>query len=343
MANIILADPAVESLSSFIGVDGTNLTLNTGRIQVNLKPLEVRHVGVATVIARLQDAVSKVSGMTLYMQPVQDLTVEDRVSRTQYTYTLEDPNADELDAWTPQFVEKLKQDPALADIATDQQNQGLRASLTLDRDTASRLGLTTTTIDNTLDDAFGQRQVSTMFTQLNQYHVILEVLPEFRQNPGDLSRIYIVPASGASGTIGRDHLQRQLAADHRHHQRAGHRPAPISAFAHWSTVPGPLAVNHQGQFPVVTVSFNLAPGASLSGAVKAIDRAQTAANMPPGIDASFQGATEAFQASLTTEPLLILAAMVTVYIILGVLYESFIHPVTILSTLPSRAWGRCSA
>ncbi len=338
IANIILADPAVASLSSFIGVDGTNLTLNAGRIQVNLKPLDVRQVGVATVIARLQDAVSKVPGMTLYMQPVQDLTVEDRVSRTQYTYTLEDPNGDELNAWTPQFLEKLQQQPELADVATDQQNRGLRASLTLDRDTASRLGLTTTTIDNTLDDAFGQRQVSTMFTQLNQYHVILEVLPEFRRNPGDLSRIYIVPASSSSGTTATtSSVSSQPTTGITSAPVTG--PAPISAFAHWSTVPGPLAVNHQGQFPVVTVSFNLAPGASLSGAVQAIDRAQTAAEMPPGIDASFQGATEAFQASLTTEPLLILAAMVTVYIILGVLYESFIHPITILSTLPSAGVG----
>jgi len=314
LTKIILQDPAVESLSSFIGVDGTNTTLNTGRILINLKPLDERKIGVNEIIPRLQSAMGKVSGITLYMQPVQDLTVEDRVSRTQYQYTLEDPNVVELNTWAPQLLDRLKALPQLRDVASDQQNSGLRASLVLDRDTASRLGLTTATIDNTLYDAFGQRQVSTMFTAINQYHVILEVNPTFQQNPADLNNIYITPTTGGG-------------------------PAPLSAFTHWDTHAGTLAINHQGQFPVTTLSFNLAQGVSLSEAVKAIDQAKLDLGMPPSIEASYQGATQAFQASLTSEPLLILAAMITVYIILGVLYESFIHPITILSTLPSAGVG----
>jgi len=314
LARLILEDPAVESLSSFIGVDGTNTTLNTGRILINLKPLDERKIGVNEIIQRLQSTLGKVSGITLYMQPVQDLTVEDRVSRTQYQYTLEDPNVTELNTWAPQLLDKFKALPQLRDVASDQQNSGLRASLILDRDTASRLGLTTATIDNTLYDAFGQRQVSTMFTEVNQYHVILEVNPQFQQDPSDLNNIYITPTTGVGA-------------------------APLSAFTHWDTHAGTLAINHQGQFPVTTLSFNLAPGVSLSQAVKAIDQAKQELGMPPGIEASYQGATQAFQASLTSEPLLILAAMITVYIILGVLYESFIHPITILSTLPSAGVG----
>jgi multidrug efflux pump len=314
LAGIILQDPAVESLSSFIGVDGTNTTPNNGRILINLKPLEERKAGVNEIIQRLQPELAKVAGITLFMQPVQDLTVEDRVSRTQYQYTLEDPNAAELNTWAPQLLDKLKTLPQLRDVASDEQNSGLRASLVLDRDTASRLGLTTTTIDNTLYDAFGQRQVTTMFTQVNQYHVILEVDPELQQGPDDLNKIYITPTTGGNA-------------------------APLSTFTHWSTHAGALAINHQGQFPVITLSFNLAPGYSLSDAVKAVDQAKQELNMPPGIEAAYQGATQAFQASLTSEPLLILAAMITVYIILGVLYESFIHPITILSTLPSAGVG----
>ncbi len=314
LAKIILQDPAVESLSSFIGVDGTNTTPNNGRILINLKPLEERKAGVNEIIQRLQDALAKVAGITLFMQPVQDLTVEDRVSRTQYQYTLEDPSGTELTTWAPQLLDKLKTLPQLRDVASDEQNSGLRASLVLDRDTASRLGLTTATIDNTLYDAFGQRQVSTMFTQVNQYHVILEVDPELQQSPNDLNKIYITPTGGGSA-------------------------APLSSFTHWNTHSGTLAINHQGQFPVITLSFNLAPGYSLSDAVKAIDQAKQELNMPPGVEAAYQGATQAFQASLTSEPLLILAAMITVYIILGVLYESFIHPITILSTLPSAGVG----
>ena len=350
LANVILQDPAVESLSSFIGVDGTNTTLNNGRIQINLKPLGQRSISASDLILRLQNALADVPGITLYMQPVQDLTIDDRVSRTQYQYTLEDPNPTELDTWVPPFVQKLKTLPQLADVATDQENDGLRASLELDRDTASRLGLSTSTIDNTLYDAFGQRQVSIMFTQLNQYHVILEVAPEFQQGPPDLNNVFITPsgggsapastngaASGPSFTSTANSGTASTTVPTSTATTAG--SAPLGAFAHWETTPGALTVNHQGQFPVITLSFNLGPNASLSDAVDAINKTSRELNMPPGIDASFQGATAAFQNSLTSEPLLILAALVTVYIILGVLYESFIHPITILSTLPSAGVG----
>ena len=345
LAKVILKDPAVESLSSFIGVDGTNTTLNAGRIQINLKPLESGRPNVNDIMQRLQPKLAAVSGITLYMQPVQDLTVDDRVSRTQYQYTLEDPSADELNTWAPQFLASLKALPQLSDVASDQQNSGLRASLVLDRDTASRLGLTTATIDNTLYDSFGQRQVSTMFTQVNQYHVILEVKPEFRQNPSDLNDVYITPTgTGITTSYGRERSRPAATTARRPTSattslNATSAARPLSAFAHWDTQPESLTINHQGQFPVITLSFNLAPGASLSDAVTAIDQARKDLNMPPGIQAAFQGETQAFQASLTSEPLLILAAMITVYIILGVLYESYIHPITILSTLPSAGVG----
>ncbi len=348
LAKIILEDPAVESLSSFIGVDGTNTTLNAGRIQINLKPLEARKVGAADVMQRLQPKLAAISGITLYMQPVQDLTVDDRVSRTQYQYTLEDPNVDELNTWAPRLLAKLKTLPQLSDVASDQQNSGLRASLVLDRDTASRLGLTTAAIDNTLYDSFGQRQISTMFTQVNQYHVILEVDPKFQQNPSNLNDVYITPStsgitSGAGTTSSAPAATTGpgAASTTTSPLPAMSSPvaAPLSAFTHWGAKAGPLTITHQGQFPVITLSFNLAPGMSMSDAVTAIDQAKKDLNMPPGIEAAYQGATQAFQASLTSEPLLILAAMITVYIILGVLYESFIHPITILSTLPSAGVG----
>src|SRR6202453_3788363 len=355
LAKVILQDPAVESLSSFIGVDGTNTTLNNGRLQINLKPLDQRNIGASDLINRLQTAAAKVPGITLYMQPVQDLTVDDRVSRTQYQYTLEDPNLTELNTWVPRLVRKLQSLPQLADVATDQQNDGLRTGLVLDRDTASRLGLTTSTIDNTLYDAFGQRQVSTMFTQVNQYHVILEVDPKFQQDPSNLNDVYITPSGTSSTTVstsaansgpsftsagsGSSTTAATTSTSATVNGGAPPTAAPLSAFAHWETQAGALTVNHQGQFPVITLSFNLAPGTSLSDAVDAISKAKTDLHMPAGIDAAFQGATQAFQASLTSEPLLILAALVTVYIILGVLYESFIHPITILSTLPSAGVG----
>jgi multidrug efflux pump len=352
LAKAILGDPAVESLSSFIGVDGTNPTLNAGRIQINLKPLDERKISASDLIKRLQKRAENVPGITLYMQPVQDLTVDDRVSRTQYQYTLEDPNGAELNTWVPQLVSKLQALPQLADVASDQQSAGLRSTLDLDRDTASRLGLTTSSIDNTLYDAFGQRQVSTIFTQLNQYHVILEVNPMYQQDPEDLDHIFITPgtstsasATATSSTGGPSFVAGStVATTTSATTTTGSTPtiltaAPLSAFAKWRTHAGPLTVNHQGQFPVTTVSFNLAPGASLSDAVAGIEKAKADLHMPASIDAAFQGTSAAFQNSLSSEPLLILGALVTVYIILGVLYESFIHPITILSTLPSAGVG----
>ncbi len=313
LADVILQDPAVESLSSFIGIDGTNFTLNSGRIQINLKPLAQRKISAADVIRRLQPNLQKIDGISLFMQSVQDLTVEDRVSRTQFQYSLEDVDAKELAYWTPQFIDKLKALPELRDVASDQLNQGLLATLTIDRDSASRLGIMPADIDNTLYDAFGQRQVSTIFTQLNQYHVVMEVDPQFQQDPDSLKNIYVHSSNGTQ--------------------------VPLSAFTRFEPGATPLAVNHQGQFPVVTLSFNLAPNASLGQAVEAIDKVKQDLNMPASIQATFQGTAAAFLNSLSNEPILILAALVTVYIVLGVLYESFIHPITILSTLPSAGVG----
>jgi len=313
LARIILQDPAVESLSSFVGIDGTNTTVNSGRILINLKPLEQRQVDITTVINRLQPKLATVGAMTLFLQAVQDLTVEDRVSRTQYQYSLEDPSAAEVSLWTGKLVDKLKTLPALRNVATDQQNGGQQEHVVIDRLTASRLGITPNLIDNTLYDAFGQRQVSTIFTQLNQYHVVLEVAPEFQNSPHALDNIYI--RSTAGGEV------------------------PLSAFTHFEAGSAPLVVNHQGQFPAVTISFDLAPDYSLGDAVSAIDQARQEIGMPASIEASFQGTAAAFRASLKNEPLLILAALVTVYIVLGVLYESYIHPITIISTLPSAGVG----
>ncbi|MGE5414643.1 MAG: MdtB/MuxB family multidrug efflux RND transporter permease subunit [Syntrophomonadaceae bacterium] len=313
LAGVVLQDPAVASLTSFIGVDGTNATLNSGRLQINLKPLGERKTTASDVIRRLQPALAKVSGITLYMQPVQELTVEDRVSRTQYQYSLEDPDARELADWAPRFVAALQKRSELADVASDQQTQGLKATLLLDRATMSRLGITPQNVDDALYDAFGQRQVSTMFTQLNQYRVVLETDPFFQRSPSDLDHIYV---RGSSGAV-----------------------VPLSAFTRTEEDHGTLAINHQGQFPAVTVSFNLAPGASLGEAVKAIEAVGIEIGLPRSIQASFQGTARAFRASLVNTPLLILAAIVTVYILLGVLYESYIHPVTILSTLPSAGVG----
>ncbi len=379
LARVILKDPAVESLSSFIGVDGTNTTLNSGRIQINLKPLEVRKINASDVIRRLQPNLDKVDGITLYMQPVQDLTVEDRVSRTQFQYTLEDPDASELNRWTQRFVEKLKQLPELRDVATDQQTSGLAASLVIDRQTASRLGISPQMIDQTLYDAFGQRQVSTLYTQLNQYHVVLETMPDFQKDPAKLQDIYVrsaatsqpgsgssassgssaTPSNSSSGvnsngvvTVGSSNSASNTSGPTGTNSNANSgssNPAavtalngaavPLSAFTHFESRSAPLSVNHQGQFPVVTISFNLAPDASLGEATKAIEQVQKEIKMPLSIQAAFQGTAASFQASLANEPLLILAALITVYIVLGVLYESYIHPVTILSTLPSAGVG----
>ncbi|HKN09496.1 MAG TPA: multidrug efflux RND transporter permease subunit [Pseudomonadota bacterium] len=313
LAKVILQDPAVESLSSFVGVDGTNTTVNSGRILINLKPLAERGVGVEEVIDRLTPNLAQVNGITLYMQPVQDLTVEDRVSRTEFQYSLEDPSAAELDTWANKLVQKFRTLPALQDVASDAQYNGLQAELVIDRATASRLGITPQMIDNTLYDAFGQRQVSTIFTQLNQYHAVLEVDPSFQTSPHDLSDIYLPSSTGGE--------------------------VPLRAFTTYHESKVPLAINHQGQFPAVTISFNLAPRYALGDAVNQIEAAEKEMGLPRAISAEFQGTAASFRASLTNEPLLILAALVTVYIVLGVLYESYIHPITILSTLPSAGVG----
>jgi multidrug efflux pump len=313
LARAILRDPAVASLSTFIGVDGTNTTLNSGRVLINLKPLAERRISASAVIRRLQPELARLGEIALFMQPVQDLTVEDRVSRTQYQYSLEDPDADELNSWTPKLVDALSELPELRDVSSDQQDRGLQLFLTIDRSTASRLGITPQLIDDTLYDAFGQRQVSTIFTQLNQYRVVLEVKPEFYRGPRNLEDVYIRGAGGGQ--------------------------VPLKAILAYAETTGPLLISHQGQFPARTISFNLAPGGSLGHAVKAIEAATTRLGLPASIRGSFQGTAQAFQAALVHEPVLILAALVTVYIVLGVLYESYIHPITILSTLPSAGVG----
>ncbi|HTE89191.1 MAG TPA: multidrug efflux RND transporter permease subunit [Terriglobales bacterium] len=313
LASVILKDPDVASLSSFIGVDGTNTTPNSGRIQINLKPRNERSVTASEIIRRLQPEINNIEGITLYMQPVQDLTVEDRVSRTQYQYSMEDADANELTLWATKLVTQLRTLPQMRDVASDQQNNGLKADLVIDRDTASRLGILPQAIDDILYDAFGQRQVSTIFTQLNQYHVVLEVSPQFQQDPDALKNIYVKSTGGTQ--------------------------VPLSAFSHFENTNTSLAINHQGQFPVVTLSFNLAPGVSLGEATKAIDAAERDIRLPNSIHTSFQGTAAAFRNSLSSEPWLILAAIITVYIVLGVLYESYIHPITILSTLPSAGVG----
>lgn len=376
----ILQDPAVESLSSFIGADGTNTTLNSGRISINLKPLSQRSLSASDVIRRLKSSLAKVQGITLYMQPVQNITVDDRVSRTQYQYTLEDPDQDELNLWTNRFVAKLKQLPQLEDVATDQQTGGLAVTLAIDRVTASRLGIAPTTIDNTLYDNFGQRQINTMYTQLNQYHVILEAQPQFALDPEKLNKMYIQAnaSSGASGAgASASYASSASASAGSNALTTGvlYTPSsgvlnpptnvlnapstgssgssspntttptilsnavPLSAFAHFTKGTESLSINHQGQFPAVTVSFNLAPNAALGSAITAIDKVQKDLHLPPSLQGDFQGTAAAFQSSLSNEALLILGALVTVYIVLGVLYESFIHPITILSTLPSAGVG----
>ncbi len=372
LTKVILQDPAVDNLSSFIGIDGTNTTLNSGRILINLKPLAERKANASDVIRRLQPELEKVAGITLFMQPVQDLTVEDRVSRTQFTYTLEDPNASELSVFAPQMLDKLRQLPELRDLASDQQVLGLRTNLVYDRNTASRLGITPAMIDNTLYDAFGQRQVSTMFTQLNQYHVVLEVEPGFQQDPRDLRNLYIrsstLSSSGSTGVVAGGSSSSVSASPSASSSVVASAPTssssstassavfgstasasslvfpngsqvPMSAFTRVEQTTVPITVNHQGQFPVVTLSFNLAPDASLGDAVNAVNKVKDELHMPASIQAEFQGTAEAFQTSLASEPVLILAALVTVYIVLGVLYESYIHPITILSTLPSAGVG----
>jgi multidrug efflux pump len=337
MAAAILKDKDVESLSSFIGVDGTNTTPNSGRLQINLKPHDDRD-DVTTIMKRLQQEVAGVSGISLYMQPVQDLTVEDRVSRTQYQFSLEDADPKELATWTATMMAKLKTLPELRDVATDQQDQAAQANLVIDRSTASRLGVTASAIDNTLYDAFGQRLVSIMFTQLNQYHVVLEVDPSFRNDPDSLKSIY-VPAGGGQSPAAQGGNAPAANTPSVGVLGATASQVPLSAIAHFETNSGPLIINHQGQFPAVTISFNLGNGASLGDAVKAIQQTANDLGLPPSIQLAFQGTARAFQASLANEGWLILAAIITVYIVLGVLYESYIHPITILSTLPSAGVG----
>jgi len=443
LASIILQDPSVDSISSFIGADGTNTTLNSGRIQINLKPLGSgkgeRADNATEVIARLGNKLAHVAGIKLYMQPVQDLTVDDRVSRTEYQYTLEDPNQTELDKETNGFVKRLQKLPQLADVVTDQQIGGAAESLVIDRATASRFGITPSTIDNTLYDAFGQRQINTMYTQLNQYHVILETDPKFQLSPAKLNDIYVqgstsgtvavTPAATAGSSAGAgagssaattslltpsatngvnatasstsalssgnqaspsssstvsgssalspsssasssgnilastatsSSISSSASTSQSGTTRAGSTttttpggggggststtanlayPVPLSAFTHFQASSEALSINHQGQFPAVTVSFNLAPGYSLSQALDAINKTLKDENLPASVVSNYQGTAAAFEGSLSNEGLLILAALVTVYIVLGVLYESFVHPLTILSTLPSAGVG----
>jgi multidrug efflux pump len=316
LVDILLQDPAVDNISSFIGVDGTNTTLNSGRIQINLKPLEERKISASEVIRRLQTKLEGVEGnegIQLFLQPLQDLTVEDRVSRTQFQYSLEDPDQKELATYTRKMVDELSREKVVTDVASDLQDQGLGAKLVIDRDTAARLGIAMADVDNTLYDAFGQRQISTIFTQLNQYHVVMEVGKEFQTDPSVLNDLFVKSGNGTQ--------------------------VPLSMVAHWEQAQAQLAIGHQGQFPSTVVSFNLAPGKALGDAVEAMNRVENRIHMPASINASFQGTASAFQTSLSNEPLLILAALVTVYIVLGVLYESYIHPITIISTLPSAGVG----
>ena len=313
VAEVVLKDPAVAGLSSFIGVDGTNATLNSGRLLISLKPLGERDASASEVIRRLGPELQKVAGIRLYMQPVQDLSIEDRVSRTQYQFSLTAPDSALLSEWVPRLLEGLRALPQLADVASDLQDHGLQAWVEIDRAAASRLGVSTAAIDNALYNAYGQRLISTIFTQTTQYRVVLEVKPEFRSGPGAIANLYVAGSGGVQ--------------------------VPLSALVSISERPATLAVNHVGQFPAATLSFNLAPGAALGDAVDEIRRVEAELGMPLSIETQFQGAALAFQSSLTSTLLLILAAVVTMYIVLGVLYESYIHPVTILSTLPSAGVG----
>jgi multidrug efflux pump len=316
MAEAILKDPDVENVSSFIGVDGTNQTLNTGRFLITLKPHDDRALSASQVIRRLQNEVSGVAGMRLYMQPVQDLTIDATVARAPYHFVLEDANPAEFVTWVPKLVEVLNHRPELTDVASDLQQQGLAVDIVIDRATASRFGITPATVDNALYDAFGQRIISTIYTQSNQYRVILEVDPALQASLTGLSSLYL--PSSSSATNGQ---------------------VPLSAIAHVEQRAAPLLVTHYGQFPATTVSFNTAPGYSLESSVNAIKQTEAQLGLPVSFITAFQGTAAAFQSSLSNEVFLIIAAVVAMYIVLGVLYESFIHPITILSTLPSAGVG----
>ncbi|MGB8065810.1 MAG: efflux RND transporter permease subunit [Candidatus Sulfotelmatobacter sp.] len=388
LASIILQDPAVQSLSSFIGADGTNTTLNSGRMAINLKPINQRDLSAADVIRRLQQKLANMQGIQLYMQPVQDISVDDRVTRTQYQYTLEDPDIDELNAWTAKFVDQLKHLPALEDVATDQQTGAQAIAVNIDRVTASRLGIAPATIDNTLYDAYGQRQINTLYTQLNQYHVIMETQPEWQQDPGKLNSLYLQSSASSNTTGAAASTSFSASGSSSAGSNAtttsvlytpspatlqssgsvltpsngstssslnggtyagltpntvvsatGANAVPLSAFVHVANTTEALSINHQGQFPSVTVSFNLAPNVALGTAISDINDVVKKIHFPLSLQAEFQGTAASFENSLSNEGLLILAALVTVYIVLGVLYESLVHPVTILSTLPSAGVG----
>ncbi len=313
LARVILADPAVDSLSSYIGVDGDNVTLNSGRLLINLKPHGERAQTASQVIDRLRPELAKVPGIELYLQPVQDLSIEDRVSRTQFQFSLETPDSELLQEWTPRLVEALRERPELTDVASDLQSNGLQIYLDIDRDAAARLGIQVADITDALYDAFGQRQISTIFTQASQYRVVLEAEAGNRLGPQALEQLFV--------------------------QSEGGTPVRLSSLATFEQRNAPLLINHIGQFPAVTLSFNLASGVSLGKAVQVIEAVEQEIGLPAGIQTRFQGAAEAFRASLSSTLLLILAAVVTMYIVLGVLYESYIHPITILSTLPSAAVG----
>ena len=312
LTDIVLKDPDVESLSSFIGVDGTNATLNNGRMLINLKAHDQRD-DIKTVLSRLQEKVDQLSDIKLYLQPVQDLTIEDRVSRTQYQFTLEDANADELSEWTPKIIQKLNSLPELSEVASDLQNKGLQSYIDIDRDIAARLGVTIASIDNALYNAYGQRLISTIFTQTNQYRVVLQASPSVEVGLNALDDIYVPGAGG--------------------------KQIPLSVIATIEERNGPLNINHQGQFPSATVSFNLSRTASLGDAVQAINDAENELQVPASLVTRFQGASKAFNASLSNTVTLIFAAIICMYIVLGILYESYIHPITILSTLPSAGVG----
>lgn len=357
LAKVILDDPAVQSLSSFIGADGTNITTNSGRMSINLKPLGLRSLSASDVIRRLNKSLKKVTDIQLYMQPVQNITLDDRVSRTQYQYTLEDPDPVELNLWANRFIGQLSKLPELEDVASDQQMGGLAVALEIDRVTASRLGIAPATIDNTLYDAFGQRQINTMYTQINQYHVILEAQPQFQLDPDMLKHLYIQSGSSANSASATTTLltpaantltalpnaltpvSAGTAATTKTVGSIMSNSVPFSAFSHFIKTTEALSITHQGQFPSITVSFNLAPNAALGAALTAVDKVQHDMKMPPSLQAGWQGTAASFRDSLSNEPLLILAALVTVYLVLGILYESFIHPITILSTLPSAGVG----
>jgi len=313
LAELILQDPDVEGLSSFIGVDGSNITLNSGRLLINLKPHHERDASASDIINRLREQIKSVAGITAWFQPVQELSIEDRVSRTQYQFSLTTPDSTLLDEWVPRVLERLRQESALADVAADLQNRGLQAYVEIDRDAAARLGVRVSDIAGALQTAYGQRQIATLFTQANQYRVVLEVDPDYAQGLKALENTYVASSSG--------------------------KPVVLTTLAKITQRPAPLLINHQSQFPSTTISFNLAGDASLGEAIAAIEAAQTELDLPAALELRFQGAAEAFRASLSNTLWLVLAAIVTMYIVLGILYESFIHPVTILSTLPSATVG----